>query len=128
MPACAATITRIFAMNEGPAARRILFVCYQNRRRSATAERLFCKRDGLDVRSAGIGPDALVRVNARMIEWADAIFVMEEAQGRALERMFPAAAALKRIISLDIPDEYDFLDPELVDLLNSRVTQHLQLA
>lgn len=115
-------------MTEAPAVRRILFVCYQNRRRSATAERLFCKRDGLDVRSAGIGPDALVRVNARMIEWADAIFVMEEAHARALERMFPGHAALKRIISLDIPDEYGFLDPKLVDLLNSRVTQHLQLA
>jgi len=115
-------------MTEGPAVRRILFVCYQNQRRSATAERLFCKREGLDVRSAGIGPEALVRVNARMIEWADAIFVMEEAHSRALERMFPGHAALKRIISLDIPDEYGFLDPELVDLLNSRVTQHLQLA
>jgi predicted protein tyrosine phosphatase len=118
----------VLPMTEAPALRRILFVCYQNRRRSATAERLFCKRDGLDVRSAGIGPDALVRVNARMIEWADAIFVMEEAHSRALERMFPAHAALKRVVSLDIPDEYDFLDPELVDLLNSRVTRHLQLA
>ena len=115
-------------MTEAPAVRRILFVCYQNRRRSATAERLFCKREGLDVRSAGIGPDALVRVNARMVEWADSIFVMEEAHGRALEQMFPGQAALKRIISLDIPDDYGFLDPKLVDLLNSRVTQHLQLA
>jgi predicted protein tyrosine phosphatase len=115
-------------MAEAPAVRRILFVCYQNRRRSATAERLFCKREGLDVRSAGISPDALVRVNARMIEWADAIFVMEEAHARALEWMFPDHAALKRMISLDIPDDYGFLDPELVDLLNSRVTQHLQLA
>jgi predicted protein tyrosine phosphatase len=42
--------------------------------------------------------------------------------------MFPGHVALTRIISLDIPDEYGFLDPELVDLLNSRVTQHLQLA
>ena len=118
----------IFAMTEAPGVRRILFICYQNRRRSATAERLFCKREGLDARSAGIGPDALVRVNAHMIEWADAIFVMEEAHRRALERMFPGHAALKRIISLDIPDEYGFLDPELVALLNSRVTHHLQLA
>jgi predicted protein tyrosine phosphatase len=108
--------------------RRILFVCYQNRRRSATAERLFCKREGLDVRSAGIGPEALVRVNAQMMAWADAIFVMEETHRRALQRMFPAHPGLKRIISLDIPDEYGFLDPELVDLLTSRVAQHLQRA
>lgn len=115
-------------MTEGRNVRRVLFVCYQNRRRSATAERLFCKREGLDVRSAGIGPEALVRVNARMIEWADAIFVMEESHRRALEGMFPGHAALKRITCLDIPDEYGFLDPELVDLLNARVTRHLQLA
>lgn len=108
--------------------RRILFVCYQNRRRSATAERLFCKREGLDVRSAGIGPAALVRVNARMMAWADAIFVMEETHRRALQRMFPGHPGLKRVICLDIPDEYGFLDPKLVDLLTSRVVRHLPRA
>ena len=112
-------------MAEAPAVARVLFVCYQNRRRSATAERVFSKRPDLDVRSAGIGPDALVRVNARMLDWADVVFVMEDPHRRALERMFPGHAALARIVTLDIPDEYAFLDPELVDLLEARVRRHL---
>jgi predicted protein tyrosine phosphatase len=113
-------------MAEAGIVQRVLFLCFQNRRRSATAERLFCKREDLDVLSAGIGPDALVRVNERMLDWADAIFVMEEPHRRELERMFPGHAALERVISLDIPDEYAFLDPELVNLLTTRVWRHLQ--
>jgi predicted protein tyrosine phosphatase len=112
-------------MSEAPAVPRVLFLCYQNRRRSATAERVFCKRADLDVRSAGIGPEALVRVNSRMLDWADVVFVMEERHRRDLERMFPGHAALARTVTLDIPDQYAFLDPELVDLLNARVPRHL---
>lgn len=103
----------------------VLFLCFQNRRRSATAERVFCKREDLDVRSAGIGPDALVRVNTRMLDWADVVFVMEERHRQELERMFPGHAALARTVTLDIPDEYAFLDPELVELLRARVQRHL---
>ena len=58
--------------------RRVLFICRVNRHRSATAERVFCKRGDLDVRSAGTSQDALVRVNKRMLEWADVIFTMDE--------------------------------------------------
>ena len=105
---------------------RLLFVCRQNRKRSATAERVFCKRRDLDVRSAGVGHDALVRVNERMLDWADVVFVMEERHRQELEQLFPGHAALSRIISLEIPDEYAFLDPLLVELLKSRVERHLQ--
>jgi predicted protein tyrosine phosphatase len=112
-------------MAEAPATHRVLFLCHQNRRRSATAERVFCKRADLDVRSAGIGEDALVRVNQRMLDWADVVFVMEERHRLELERMFPGHAALARTVALDIPDEYAFLDPELVKLLQARVPRHL---
>lgn len=104
---------------------RVLFVCRQNRRRSATAERLFAKDASLDVRSAGTSEAALVPVNARMLEWADVIFAMDGGQQRALERRFAGHAALRRVICLDIPDHYPFLDPELVKLLEERVPPHL---
>ena len=69
--------------------RNILFVCHLNRVRSATAERLFCKRPDLDVRSAGTSSDAMVQVNARMLEWADVVITMDDSQRLALEQMFP---------------------------------------
>jgi predicted protein tyrosine phosphatase len=107
--------------------RRVLFVCRQNRKRSATAERLFCKREDLDVRSAGTAADALVRVNVHMLEWADVIFIMDEDQRRWLETAFEDHAALANVICLDIPDTFEFLQPELVALLEARVAGHLRL-
>jgi predicted protein tyrosine phosphatase len=106
--------------------RRVLFVCHQNRKRSATAERLFSKRADLDVRSAGVSGDALARVNARMLDWADVIFVMDDGQRSALTRMFPDHPGLARIVCLDIPDRFGFLDPELVGLLEERVQANLK--
>jgi predicted protein tyrosine phosphatase len=106
-------------------ARRVLFICRLNRHRSATAERIFCKRKDMDVRSAGTAEDALVRVNERMLDWADQIFVMDPLQVEALQRMFPAHPALSRVICLDIPDEFVFLQPQLVELLQDRVSEHL---
>jgi predicted protein tyrosine phosphatase len=104
---------------------RTLFICQQNRKRSATAERVFAKDPTLDVRSAGTATDALVQVNRRMIEWADVIFVMDDGQRRDLGRMFPGDEAVDRAICLDIPDLYPFLDPELVTLLRERTQPHL---
>jgi predicted protein tyrosine phosphatase len=106
-------------------ARRVLFLCRYNRRRSPTAERVFGKRADLEVRSAGTSRDALARVNEHMLEWADVIFIMDGEQERALRQMFPAHAALTRLVTLDIPDDYGFLDPDLVRLLETRVNEHL---
>jgi predicted protein tyrosine phosphatase len=105
--------------------RRVLFVCEFNRRRSATAERVFAKRTDLEVRSAGTSADALARVNAHMLTWADVVFVMEDEQREALEQMFPRHPALARTICLQIRDEYLFLDAELIRLLEERVALHL---
>ena len=60
-----------------------------------------------------------------MLEWAGTIFIMEDEQRRALAAMFPGHPALTRLISLDIPDDYEFLQPELVTLLEERVKAHL---
>jgi predicted protein tyrosine phosphatase len=103
----------------------VLFVCRYNRKRSATAERVFGKEAALDVRSAGTSEDALVRVNTRMLEWADVVFTMDDGQQRALARMFPAHPGLDKIVCLEIEDQYDFLDPELVALLRERTAPHL---
>ncbi len=112
-------------MRSSTTIRKVLFICQFNRCRSATAERLYCKRPDLDVRSAGTSDDALVRVTRRMLDWADVIFTMDPEQQRALSRMFPAHPSLAGLICLDIPDEYGFLDPELVRLLEERVPPHL---
>lgn len=102
----------------------MLFVCRLNRRRSATAERIFSKDPDLDVRSAGTSADALVRVNGRMLDWAEIVFAMDATQVAALERQFPGHPALAKVVCLDIPDEYTFLDPALVALLRERLAPY----
>ena len=104
---------------------QVLFVCRQNRSRSATAERIFRGRSDLDVRSAGTDADALVHVNAQMLDWAELVFIMDDKQRAALQALFPDHAALTRLVCLEIPDDYAFLDPDLVRLLEDRVEPHL---
>ena len=104
---------------------RLLFVCHYNRKRSATAERVFGKDPAHDVRSAGTSEEALVRVNARMLEWADIVFAMDDEQERELARLFPGHSGLAKVVNLHIRDEYHFLDPELVKLLRERTAPHL---
>ena len=103
---------------------RALFICQFNRRRSATAERIFAKDPALEVRSAGTSDEALVRVNERMLEWADIVFVMEDDQARDLRRLFPAHPAIAGLVCLEIQDRYHFLDPQLVALLHERTQPH----
>ncbi|WP_342667000.1 hypothetical protein [Sphingomonas taxi] len=63
-----------------------------------------------------------------MVASADVIFVMEKAHRSKLQRRFRAALGGKRVVCLDIPDEYDFMQPELVRLLKTKVSRHLPAA
>ena len=60
---------------------KVLFVCHYNRKRSATAERIFGKDPALDVKSAGTSVEAMVQVNGRMLDWADIVFTMSAING-----------------------------------------------
>lgn len=105
---------------------RALFICQFNRKRSATAERVFARDPTLDVLSAGTSEDALVRVNERMLDWADVVFVMDGEQVSDLRRMFPEHPAVATIVCLEIQDRYHFLDPQLVRLLRERTLPHFE--
>lgn len=103
----------------------LLFICSRNRRRSPTAEAMFSGLEGHSVSSAGTSPDAETPISADLIEWADLIFVMESVHRRRLNKQFTRLLQPKRIIVLGIPDEYNYMDPELVDVLRARVSPHL---
>ncbi|MEO9215808.1 MAG: low molecular weight protein tyrosine phosphatase family protein [Rhodanobacter sp.] len=99
------------------APRRVLFLCSRNRLRSPTAERVFGAWPDLEVDSAGLADDAEVPLSAEQLDWAELIFVMEAAQRRRLQARHRARLKGKRIICLDIPDCYSFMQPELIALL-----------
>lgn len=101
--------------------RHVLFICSQNRLRSPTAERVFSDRAGFEVASAGVNPEAETAVCPELLAWSDVIFVMEKAHRNKLAKKFKALLKDKRIICLDIPDEFEFMDPALVRLLEAKV-------
>ncbi len=95
----------------------VLFVCNQNKHRSKTAEELF--KEEFNTKSAGLyNPRP---INAKDLSWADLVFVMEEEQRQELAKRFPQLYLQKRILSLEIPDEYTYGDPQLKRLLRRKV-------
>lgn len=106
--------------------KRALFICTQNRLRSPTAESVFASWPGVYTDSAGLGNDAEVRLSREQIAWATIIFVMEKVHRKRLSATFRPWLNGKRIICLDIPDDYDYMQPELVELLQARAGRFLR--
>lgn len=104
---------------------RVLFICSQNRLRSPTAEQVFADWPGIVTDSAGLKHDADNPVTPELLQWADLIFVMEREHRRKLTHRFREAVGGKSVICLDIPDDYDYMDPALVELLRQRVPRFL---
>ena len=104
-----------------PEVRQLLFICSQNRWRSLTAEHLLADHPYLLARSAGTEPGARVRVAAGHLGWADIIFVMEKRHADRLRAKFRDELRGKPIVNLRIPDDYQFQDAALVELLRERL-------
>jgi len=107
--------------------KHFLFVCSQNRLRSPTAEHIFADYPGIEVSSAGTNNDAENPLTAELVEWADTIFVMERAHRNKLQKRFRSSIGAQRVVCLDIPDDYEFMDPVLVDLLKARMARYLPM-
>jgi predicted protein tyrosine phosphatase len=105
--------------------KRILFLCSQNKLRSPTAEAIFADHPGIEVDSAGLNNDAEVRLSEEQVRWADLILVMEKVHRDRLNRKFRSALAGKRIAVLNIPDDYDYMDSDLIALLKARCAVYL---
>jgi len=103
----------------------ILFVCSRNKWRSLTAETIFKNHSDHQIKSAGTEPSARIKINAKMIIWADLIFVMEKRHRQRISERFPAEVDGKEIITLGIPDDYQYMDEDLIEELISKVSDYL---
>ena len=102
----------------------VLFICSQNRLRSPTAELVFATWPGVETASAGTNNDAETPLDAELVAWADLIFVMERPHRAKLQQKYRKALR-GRVICLDIPDDYAFMEEALVRLLKVKVVPHL---
>ena len=100
---------------------KILFLCSQNKKRSLTAEKIFGRACGHEVRSAGTENNARIKLTPGLIGWAEIIYCMEKKHVRRVREKYGALLAGKELICLNIPDEYEFMDEELIGLLESAV-------
>ncbi|MFF2092275.1 low molecular weight protein tyrosine phosphatase family protein [Paenibacillus sp. NPDC058174] len=105
---------------------KLLFICSRNKWRSLTAEKIFDGYNGYEVRSAGTEEGARIKVTEGHIGWSDMIFVMEKKHTRRLNEKFARQLNGKPLICLDIPDEYRFMDEELIETLKSRVSGYIE--
>jgi predicted protein tyrosine phosphatase len=103
----------------------ILFVCGKNKWRSPTAERIYKDDERIEVRSAGMSGKSKHTISNDDIEWADLILVMESGYKSRILGLF-RDLSLPKIENLDIPDEYQYMDDELIELIENRVEYYIE--
>ena len=106
---------------------KILFVCSRNKRRSLTGETIFQDDPRWQVRSAGTEEGARIKVTAGMLGWADVVVVMEKRHKERLRQKYPEALAEKPCVCLFIPDDYEYLEEELIRVLRERMEEKFKL-
>jgi predicted protein tyrosine phosphatase len=105
---------------------KLLFICSQNKWRSLTAERIYDGFPSYQVKSAGTDKGARVKVTGGHIGWADWIFVMEKKHLQILRNRYQDELQTKKVICLNIADDFEFMDTELIEILKSKLSEYIQ--
>lgn len=100
---------------------KVLFVCTVNRMRSATAHKIYEDDPRFEVKSAGTDKSANTVLSEEILNWADSIVVMEKHHRSHIRKLFPDVYRNKKIVCLYIPDDFDYMQPELIGLLKYKV-------
>lgn len=103
--------------------KKLLFVCSENRLRSPTAEAIFSEYEGVEAIGAGTNADSDTPVSGDLIEWADIILVMEKAHRNKISAKYKDLLKGKRLVVLNIPDNYECMQPELIQLFQAKVAK-----
>jgi len=104
----------------------ILFVCAKNQWRSPTAATIYQNDARLAVQSAGLSKQSPCEISAKLLAWADVVMVMENEHASRIRDRFRAKVELPEIVSLEIPDDYPFMDTELIKMLEPAVEEVLE--
>jgi predicted protein tyrosine phosphatase len=106
---------------------KILFVCSVNKHRSKTAEDYFgdkYEKTNHVFASAGTNIKTCMKegtnpLDSWLLEWADKIYVMESKHKQ--EIMSGGSSYTNKIEVLGIPDNFKYNQPELIELLESKI-------
>lgn len=104
----------------------ILVVCGRNKKRSRSAEHLFKNDNRFNIRSAGLSPKSDRKISENDLNWADLVLVMENGQRAKIHELY-RYMELPQIEILHIPDDYEFMDEDLVEMLVDRINHMLKI-
>ena len=99
---------------------KILFVCTANIDRSPTAEEIYSGRYDMEVKSAGVADYARTPISLELIQWADIVLCMEKKHKQKIKKMFPDIVANKVIDFLDVPDLYEYMNENLINMIREK--------
>lgn len=105
----------------------LLFVCSENRLRSPTAANVFSEYPGVATMSAGTNSDCETPVSGDLIQWADAVLVMEKPHRNKVAKKFRSLLKNKKLAVLEISDIYEYMDEDLVRILKHRVPRYVRI-
>jgi predicted protein tyrosine phosphatase len=91
-----------------------LFICNQGQNRSRTASELF---GGVYI---GLYNEKNL-LTKELLEEAEIVYVFEEEQREKIAKRFPEQYVKKQIINLNIPDIYNYNQPELIKILKTNI-------
>ena len=100
--------------------KKILVVCSQNKWRSPTAEAIYRHDPRFAIRSAGLSKHSPHVLSQSDLEWADLLLYMEKDHLEKIKEIF-SNTKLPKAINLDIPDDYRYMDPELIEILKEKI-------
>lgn len=106
---------------------KILFVCSQNKWRSLTAEKIYEGFSRYRVKSVGTDRGARIRITGGHIGWADWIFVMERKHLQIVKNKYEDLLQGKEIVCLHIPDDFRFMDVELIEILKVKLSEYIEV-
>lgn len=109
-----------------PTRPNILVICGRNKKRSRTAEHIFKNDDRFSIRSAGLSPKSDRKISEKDLIWADLVFVMETEQRAKIWELY-RHVEMPDIEVLNIPDDYEFMDEELIETLQDRMNDTLKM-
>lgn len=97
--------------------KKVLTVCSAGLLRSATLQNMLIKEYGYNVRNCGtVESYALIPISEALVKWADEIIFVNQENFRDVYSDLKQFNLLDKCYVLDIPDIYNFNDPELLKI------------
>ena len=104
--------------------KRVLTVCSANMLRSPTiAHVLSAEPYNFNTRSAGTAGFALIPVTEDLLLWADEVVCADTEHALDIRNKLMQYQLDKPVINLNIPDIYEYRNPELIKLIKERYAE-----